>query len=826
MSRGCAHGPRLRRIAAVLVLAASVCACRLRGADAPEPAIRVTNHASGTVIRYPVPLLRGTVPGTSGPSLTVTNTTSRRPTREGTGLVHQGRFKSLTELVPGENQLVLRAGKHECALSLTYHPQTNPYVVRVIYFTDSSGATEYQSPFENDPQDFRSKLDTAMKLLQTFTAESLNKIGLGRRTFALELDEAGRVRVHTLRGARDAAFYHTLNGNQLYQEVARELARQMPHPTSRNLVIPAFTRFDPKAKTTYAHTALGGGNLALFGGGDLFTWPSSLADVQTVFMDATPVDPDAVFSDSVGRHTVWAIASTTLGAALHELGHTFGLPHCMEQHDLMTRGGDRLNRFFTFVEPPHARRETPYEFSDDEVAEWAPVSGEALAPQRWFSLDEPSTATTAPPAVESELEQAAVAVRSEAGLGYIGVRRYDAGGSTQALYRIPLDRGQGSTPTAARIGFGELGKRVGTRHVSLWAMDSLGQSTRVLLPDLLAGPYVRAWRFAPETRPWSSSDSFADMDAGSLSRIQASARNAPLVRSGTDYVDFLARTGQLNRERQVRYALRTIKSETSRRVTMHTGSDDALRVWLNGELVTHVLALRSAQPDAERTDAELRPGDNELLVEVSQGFGNWGLFLRLEDEDGTRLALTDDGHLQRADPESLRRAQRLLAGPFVRKWRFAPEPHPWKTFSAFVFLAPRGIETIERAAMATELQGADDGTPLVDFTRHFPEGQRTSVAGYALRTIHVERPRHVKIHTGSDDALRLWLNGECITRVLRLRQARPDSECTVADLVPGENHVLVEVSQAAGAWGLCLRFEDMDGGSLYLSDDGELARLE
>ena len=818
--------PRPWRAAAALVLAGSLSARRLQAADAPAPAIRVTSHETGEIVRYPVPLLRGTVPEPSGASLTVTNLTSRRPTRDLTGLVHKGRFKALTELVPGENNLVLRAGQHECSLSLTYRPQTNPYVVRVIYFTDSSGATEYQTPFGEDPQDFRGKLDTAMKLLQTFTAERLTDLGLSRRTFALELDEQGSVRVQVLRGSRDKAFYHTLDGNRLYQEIAREIDRNMRHPTSRNLVIPAFTRFDPETKTTYAHTALGGGSLALFGSGDLFTWPSSLRDVQTVFLDATPVDPGAVFSDSVGRHTIWAIASTTLGAALHELGHTFGLPHCVDRHDIMTRGGDRLNRFFTFVEPPHARRATPYEFRDDEVAEWAPVSGEALAPQRWFSLDEPTADTTRPPAIRLDLAQAALAVHAEAGLGHLGVRRYDEGGGVEALYCVPLDRGEGGGPTSARVGLEELGRKVGTRRTSLWAIDSLGRSARVRLPDLLTGPYVRAWRFAPETRPWENPDSFVGMDAETLGRIRVAARDVPLVRSGTDYVDFLRHAAQARTEGVAGYALRVVRSDGVRRVRIRTGSDDALRVWVNGELVTDVLALRSARPDAESAQAELRAGDNELLAEVSQGRGGWGLFLRLEDADGTRLALTDEGELQRVEPDSLRRAQRLLAGPFVRKWRFAPDSCSWKTFSAFASVANEDLRAIEAAASQADLRGAEDGTPFVDFTRHFPEGQRTSVAGYALRTIRLDQPRRIKIHTGSDDALRLWLNGTCIADVLRLRQARPDSECTLADLQPGENRILVEVSQAGGAWGLYLRVEDVDGGSLCLTDDGELLRLE
>ena len=61
----------------------------------------------------------------------------------------------------------------------------------MIYMTDSTGDTTFQTPYENDPQNYKGKLDTALKLMQCFTAETMNDAGLGRKTFNLELDENG-----------------------------------------------------------------------------------------------------------------------------------------------------------------------------------------------------------------------------------------------------------------------------------------------------------------------------------------------------------------------------------------------------------------------------------------------------------------------------------------------------------------------------------------------------------------------------------------------------------------------------------------------------------
>jgi hypothetical protein len=166
---GCAESPM-----------AAVTQAATRPAKAKRPAISLTNYTNGTTIRYPVPLIRGKLADANATSIKVINTSSNRNTRQMEGLAYEGNFKVLTELVPGNNKLIIRAGRGELALTLNYKPQTNPYVVRVFYLTDKIGNTEYQTPIENDLQDYRGKLETAMKLMQTFCAERMNDLGFGR----------------------------------------------------------------------------------------------------------------------------------------------------------------------------------------------------------------------------------------------------------------------------------------------------------------------------------------------------------------------------------------------------------------------------------------------------------------------------------------------------------------------------------------------------------------------------------------------------------------------------------------------------------------------
>jgi len=154
-------------------------------AQGPVSAIEFTNYSGGETIRYPVPLIRGTLADKSLTSVEVTNETSNRDTARMKCLALRGRFKALTELVPGKNRIIIKAGKDSRALELTYQLQTNPSIVRVIFATDSTRDTTYQTPIANDPQNYAETLGAMMILMQTFTAESMNDLGMGCMTFNL-----------------------------------------------------------------------------------------------------------------------------------------------------------------------------------------------------------------------------------------------------------------------------------------------------------------------------------------------------------------------------------------------------------------------------------------------------------------------------------------------------------------------------------------------------------------------------------------------------------------------------------------------------------------
>jgi hypothetical protein len=86
-------------------------------------------------------------------------------------------------------------------------------------------------------------------------------------------------------------------------------------------------------------------------------------------------------------------------------------------------------------------------------------------------------------------------------------------------------------------------------------------------------------------------------------------------------------------ERGIVYGMVSIFSPDQREALMLVGSDDGVRVWLNGMLVHANPAYRGAYPDQDRVPVTLDKGWNKLLIKVLQGGGGWGFYVRFVDPD-------------------------------------------------------------------------------------------------------------------------------------------------------------------------------------------------
>jgi hypothetical protein len=76
------------------------------------------------------------------------------------------------------------------------------------------------------------------------------------------------------------------------------------------------------------------------------------------------------------------------------------------------------------------------------------------------------------------------------------------------------------------------------------------------------------------------------------------------------------------------YLYRTIAAASAQPLKLFLGSDDALKVWLNGTNVLHHDIKRAALADQEQIDVQLRAGTNELLLKIVNAEANSGFYFQ------------------------------------------------------------------------------------------------------------------------------------------------------------------------------------------------------
>jgi hypothetical protein len=87
------------------------------------------------------------------------------------------------------------------------------------------------------------------------------------------------------------------------------------------------------------------------------------------------------------------------------------------------------------------------------------------------------------------------------------------------------------------------------------------------------------------------------------------------------------------------YAVSWVWSDADQAVTLGLGSDDGVRVWVNGEKVHDVKGGRQARPGQDLVKARLKKGWNEILAKIDNIIGTWELYLEFRTAGGQPLKL-------------------------------------------------------------------------------------------------------------------------------------------------------------------------------------------
>ncbi|MEN6333796.1 MAG: hypothetical protein ABFE01_06005, partial [Phycisphaerales bacterium] len=94
---------------------------------------------------------------------------------------------------------------------------------------------------------------------------------------------------------------------------------------------------------------------------------------------------------------------------------------------------------------------------------------------------------------------------------------------------------------------------------------------------------------------------------------------------------------ELKGDTRVAYFRTKVWSPKEQKARLELGSDDGVKVWINGQLVHQNNAVRPVEPGQDKADVTLKEGYNPVLVKLVQDGGQWAMCLRLRTPDGGKL---------------------------------------------------------------------------------------------------------------------------------------------------------------------------------------------
>ncbi len=152
--------------------------------------------------------------------------------------------------------------------------------------------------------------------------------------------------------------------------------------------------------------------------------------------------------------------------------------------------------------------------------------------------------------------------------------------------------------------------------------------------------YITAWKVSgPYAKEDADGATLFDVPFGP--EIEGKEPAWRIVAAGTNddrpWLIELEKDAALAGNNRVAYLWTRIGSPKEQKAQLELGSDDGVKVWLNGELVHANNATRPAEPGQDKVEVTLKEGWNPLLVKLTQGGGQWALCVRLRAPDGGKL---------------------------------------------------------------------------------------------------------------------------------------------------------------------------------------------
>lgn len=256
------------------------------------------------------------------------------------------------------------------------------------------------------------------------------------------------------------------------------------------------------------------------------------------------------------------------------------------------------------------------------------------------------------------------------------------------------------------------------------------------------------------------------------------------------------------------YAHVYVHSPIQRPVRLRFGSDDGLKVWLNGAVVLNQDVYQGWIADQFFATATLQAGWNQLLCKVSQGGGAYQFSAQVSSS--TYQPIPDLSY-QLNDPDT-----HGAEAPFIRGW-LVNGFHQDTSDRFWYYLTTNylGVNEASVNPQPGDVHGGKTWTtlggsgPYIDLDAY--GGGADYGATYAFARVTAAAAVSCQLWLGYDDGARVWLNGQQVLMDNRYGGYTTDMTKVPVTLNAGENRLLVKVSEWMGTHGFSARFCYADG---------------
>lgn len=256
------------------------------------------------------------------------------------------------------------------------------------------------------------------------------------------------------------------------------------------------------------------------------------------------------------------------------------------------------------------------------------------------------------------------------------------------------------------------------------------------------------------------------------------------------------------------YAHVYVYSPSNLNAKLLLGSDDGIKIWFNGENVYTNDRYGGWIKDIYTTEVLLKEGWNRLLCKISQRGGDYQFSARFTDVNGNDI---ENLKYQINNP-SVHGSE----GEFIRSWllngfHYDSSDNFWNYLKTnYLGFDEHLVNPKEGDVMnGFRWERYDTGYPYVDMGKYCNNADYGVC--YAFTRIYSDSEKDCQLWLGYDDGARAWLNGEEILYDNRYGEFEADMKKVNVTLSPGENRLLIKISQWMGSHGFSARFCYADG---------------